>query len=139
MSSFQLNNGSIKRTSSHPTLDADLHLNPSFGYLGGALRTVFNEGIALFSGLKFGKRGEDYKIYFRASPESTQVTFTASSYAKVGVSCEYEIFGDEENRHSRNLFGISVLRFCLIVLLERSTNTKSTNGTRQSCKQWISR
>ena len=32
-----------------------------------------------------------------------------------------------------------LLRFCLIPLLERSTNTKSTKGTSQSCKLQISR
>ncbi|GMH92534.1 hypothetical protein TL16_g12375 [Triparma laevis f. inornata] len=105
-SSFVLNGGKIKRMSSAPVLDADLHLNPGKGYLEGIKSVTSSLGAARFTDLKIQQRGPNYKLRFTASPAwSGEKIFTDASIY-VDVSSEYEIMGS--NREIGDLFGYSV-------------------------------
>jgi len=104
-SSFQLNGGSIKKQSSHPTLDADIHLNPGKGFLGGSKSITSSLGVSRFTDLKIVQRGPNYKLRFSATSPSGAV-MRASSDIYIDASSEFEIMGAD--REEEDLFGYSV-------------------------------
>jgi len=107
IASIDLNGGSIMVPSTNPSLHADLHINPSFGYLDGMEREVaLSEGEVEYRGLKIGKRGNNYKLRLGASTENGN--FEAEMTIAVGESCEFEINGNEEDRDYHDSFGASV-------------------------------
>ena len=101
-------NGYIKKLSLHPTVDADLHLKPSSGYLDGTRLRSVNEGIAEYSDLSIAQRGYGYKVRFRATPENTSWPLETGIVVDVDESIEDEIRETTESRYSGNLFGKSV-------------------------------
>ncbi len=104
--SFLLNGGSIKRKSANPILEADTHLNPSFGFLGGTLNQTLKQGEIEFRDLKLGYRGRGYKLRFGTIPHL--VNMLTSISIDVDPSCEYEVIGDEYNRDVGDMFGYAV-------------------------------
>uniref|UniRef100_A0A7S4JS32 Calx-beta domain-containing protein n=1 Tax=Odontella aurita TaxID=265563 RepID=A0A7S4JS32_9STRA len=106
--SFQLNGGRIRRKSALPIIDADLHLNPSRGYLDGTGPKILDEGVALFDDLRIGMRGADYKIRFTSRPNSINAGFETTTMLSIDTSIEYEVFGDQNNRDDGDLLGSSV-------------------------------
>ncbi|GMI03622.1 hypothetical protein TrRE_jg8633 [Triparma retinervis] len=104
-SSFQLNGGSIKKQSSHPRLDADIHLNPGKGEISGTTTVQAVMGEVRFSDLMIKQRGPNYKLRFSATAPSGQL-LKAESSIYVDVSSEYEIMG--LNREVGDRFGYSV-------------------------------
>ena len=105
-SSFVLNGGSIRRMSTSPTLDADVHLNPGKGYLEGTLSVQSSLGSARFTDLKILQRGPNYKLRFSATPAWSGEALLADASIFVDVSSEYEIMG--EGRESGDEFGYAV-------------------------------
>ncbi|GMH95725.1 hypothetical protein TrST_g6431 [Triparma strigata] len=105
-SSFVLNGGKIRRMSSAPILDADLHLNPGKGYLEGAKAVTSSLGAARYTDLKIQQRGPNYKLRFSASPAWSGEVITTDASIYVDVSSEYEIMGSD--REIGDLFGYSV-------------------------------
>lgn len=98
---------SITVPASNPTLHADTHLNPAFGRLDGLSgNTLIIEGEAEYFGLKIGKRGDDYKIRFRAS--SGNGIYDAEMKVLVSGSSEFELNGNENNRDINDKFGASM-------------------------------
>ena len=105
--SLNLQGGSIMVPASNPILNADTHVNPAFGHLDGLNTNILiSEGEAEYFGLKIGKRGDDYKIRFRASSGSE--TYDAEMTVLVSESCEFELNGNEHNRDFQDKFGSAV-------------------------------
>lgn len=106
-SSVALNGGFIMVPATHPSLHADLHINPSFGYLDGIKRNIaIIEGEVEYRGLKIGKRGSDYKLRLGASIGNANLETEIK--ISIGESCEFELNGDENDRDYHDKFGASV-------------------------------
>jgi len=106
--SFQMDLSSwIKRKSSNPTLNADVHLNPSFGYLDGHRLSVSESGIVQYRALKIGQRGDGYKLRFR--PESGELSDRlCTATVDIQASSEYELMSNDSDREVGDSFGSSV-------------------------------
>ena len=108
-SSFNfLNGGSIMLAASNPVIPADIHLNPSFGFLEGYTTMTVVEGEAEFVGLKIGKRGYGYKIRFQSLSKPTNLPLETSVSVDIGISSEFEVFGHETKREHGDEFGSAV-------------------------------
>ena len=105
-SSFVLNGGSIKKMSSRPILDADIHLNPGKGFVEGTTSVTASLGVVRFTDLKILQRGPNYKLRYTAVPASTGATLRAESSIYIDVSSEFEIMG--LGREDGDRFGYSV-------------------------------
>lgn len=107
ISSIDLYESSILVPASHPILNADVHLNPTFGHLDGITGNMqIKEGEAEYYGLKIGKRGEDYKLRFRTSYGGG--TYDADMNVLVTDSSEFELNGNEADRGFGDEFGTTV-------------------------------
>ncbi|KAL3786858.1 hypothetical protein HJC23_013779 [Cyclotella cryptica] len=113
---LQLNGGWIKCSSANPQLMADVHLNPVGGHLDGNKSCEVNEGVATFRDLKIDQRGNDYQIRYRASP-IPGIILEVSEVIQVGISIEYQVLGDLDNRDpgDQNGSAISIHRNMLAV------------------------
>jgi len=103
-SSFDLTNGIIMLPASKPLIHADVHLNPSGGYLVGNKKININEGEVEYTDLQIGKAGADYKVRFSLSVDD-QRTFELSSSVSVSESSEFQIVLDTSERNYGDMFG----------------------------------
>ena len=100
-------NSWIRKKSINPTLEADIHLNPSFGYLDGHRLSISNWGIVQYHNLKIGQRGNGYKLRFRpGSGELSNMVCTV--VVDIQASSEYELTSKDSDREIGDLFGSSV-------------------------------
>ncbi len=106
--SFDLNGASIMLPATIPTIHANIHLNPSYGYLGGEANLFLQNGIARYQGLKIAKRGVDYNIVFKYFSCQADAYFQTSSIISIEDSSEYQVHGNEFNREDGDLFGATV-------------------------------
>ncbi|KAL7469376.1 hypothetical protein ACHAXS_009639, partial [Conticribra weissflogii] len=104
---IQLNGGWIKRASSNPRLDADVHLNPVHGYLDGDKSNAANEGVATFRNLKIGQRGKDFKIWYLSEIDGVG-DLQVAEVVCIDISIEYELQGEATDRNSGDLYGAAV-------------------------------
>ena len=107
-STFILNESTIMLPATHAIIKADVHLNPTFGYLSGQTKIRFQKGTAKFEGLKIGKRGLNYTIHFKYYSASVQCIFEVSAPITIRESAEYHVYGDEKYREVGDSFGGSV-------------------------------
>ena len=102
------NDGSIMLPATSPTVHADLHLNPSFGFLDGLKDIPLDKGVARYNGLKIGKRGSKYKIRFEYHSCTNNFIYEVSAFISVYESAEYHLFGNDFDREAGDLLGTSV-------------------------------
>ncbi len=110
--SFQLNGGWIKRRSQNPMLHADIHLNPSLGFLDGSLTEMVSDGVVSFRNIKIGQRGSGYKVRFE--PFSIHKDWNQKvlvSEIDIAPSSEYQLMSDESSREPNDHFGRSVAAY----------------------------
>ncbi|CAM9774865.1 unnamed protein product, partial [Discosporangium mesarthrocarpum] len=91
----------IRRFSGNPTLSADVHLNPTEGYLSGTDRATVFGGWAYFRDLFVRTRGRGYKMFFEAEPSHMNMTI------KVSTTFEVRPSDCEDSDHS-DMFGRSI-------------------------------
>jgi hypothetical protein len=101
----RLNGGWIRRASSRPILDADLHLNPPNAGLSGELSSTLDAGVAPFRMMWIERRGVGYKLHF-ACDVADGLTLGTENTIEVDESAEFEIRA--ANYESGDNFGFSV-------------------------------
>jgi len=98
----------IRAEAMTPTLDADLHLNPSLGFLEGNSVSVSREGRVLFLDLAISQRGNGYKLHFNTIHEDTDhLIHSSAKLLDVSHSIEYEVRGSG-SRESGDRLGHAV-------------------------------
>jgi hypothetical protein len=105
-SSFRLNGSSIKRRSSSPLLDADIHLNPPQGFLTGTSTVTAFGGWGYYRDLFVRRAGKDYRAHFTAAPSPHNQSLETYGDFEVGFAVEFELMSADSSRE--DMFGSTV-------------------------------
>jgi hypothetical protein len=92
---LNLNGGAIMSYSANPVQPAQIHLNPTRGYLEGGIRLFFDEGLAEYSNLRISRRGPNYLIRFRSDIVSGPArTLSHTNVLTNSFSSEYRVMSE---------------------------------------------